>query len=110
MPDYVNNTTIIYQVPRNYYKEYEVPGVNTGYQEGKSQGKKEKKGKKKKNETKTNTLAQGAGRVRRGQGCCLLVIRSVRLCVQLMNSRRTTKKGQTNTAKMRAETKPKKQD
>ena len=40
------------------------------------------------------TFAQGAGRVLRGQGCCLLMVRSVLWCVQLMNNRRTTK-GQT---------------
>ena len=46
-----------------------------------------------KDETITSMqCALGAGRVRRGQGCCLLVIRSVLWCVQLMDSRRTTKK------------------
>ena len=44
-----------------------------------------------KNETK-QTCAHGAGRVLRGQhGCCLLVVRSVLLCVQLMDNRKTTK-------------------
>ena len=41
---------------------------------------------------KTSMRAQGAGRVRRGQGCCMLVIRSILWCVNLMDRRRTTKK------------------
>ena len=80
--------TIIYQAPRNYYKEYQVPG---SIKNEKRQGKKVKK----RNETKTNkhACAQGVRRVRRGQGWfCLLVIRSDLWCVQLMDIRRTTKK------------------
>ena len=45
---------------------------------------------KMKNETKTIAHAQGAGRVLRGRGCCLLVVRSVLWCVHLMDNKRTT--------------------
>ena len=59
-------------------------------------------------ETKTNVHAQGAERVLRGQGCWLLVVRSVLWCVHLMDNRSTTRKARRREAKMRAETKPKK--
>ena len=55
-----------------------------------------------------HACAQGAGRVRRGQGCCLPVIRSILWCVQHDGQQKNDKKGQANTAKMWAETKPKK--
>ena len=51
-----------------------------------------------KNETK-QTFAQGARRVLRGQGCCLLVVRSVVWCVQLVDNRNTTKNARRKTSK-----------
>ena len=48
-------TTITHQVPRNYYKEYQV--LIPGIKKEKRQGKNEKKRKKIKNETKTNMHA-----------------------------------------------------
>ena len=49
-------TTIIYQVARNYYKEYQVVLI-PGIKKDKRQGKKEKERKEMKNETKTNMHA-----------------------------------------------------
>ena len=48
-------TTIMYQVPRNYYKQDQV--LIPGIKKEKRQGKKEKKRKNMQNETKTNTHA-----------------------------------------------------
>ena len=67
IPDYVNNNNI--------------PGTSqllrsTRYQVSRRKRDRERK-KKKRNETKTNVHAQIAGRVLKGQGCCLLVVRSV---------------------------------
>ena len=45
----------MYQVPRNYYKEYHV--LIPGIKREKRQGKKEKKRQKNKNQTKTNMHA-----------------------------------------------------
>ena len=82
--------TLIYQVPRNCYKEYQVPGIR----KEKRQGMKEKLKKKKKNEKwnkNKHACAQGASRVRKRQGCCLLEIRWVLWCVQLMDGRERQK-------------------
>ena len=56
------------------------------------------------------TCAQGAGRVLRGQGCCLLVVRSVlSMMCPADGQQKDDEKGQTeDKPKMRAETKPKK--
>ena len=83
-------TTIRHQVPRNYTKEYQRSRRKTDRE------RKKIKWNKMKNERK-QTCAQGAGRVLRGQGCCLLV-RSVLWRVQLMDSRRTTKKARWRTS------------
>ena len=51
-------TTIIYQVPRNYYKEYQV--LIPGIKKEKRQGKKENKGKKMKTKTNMHALREQA--------------------------------------------------
>ena len=65
-------TTIICQVPHNYHKEYQV--LIPVIKKEKKTGKKKKIKKVKKWNKNKRACAQGAGRVRRGQGCCLLVI------------------------------------
>ena len=69
MPDYVNNN-----ISDTSQLLGGIPG--TRYQERKMTGKQNNEKIIKNNVTK-HTCAQVAGRVLRGQGCCLLVIRSV---------------------------------
>ena len=64
-------TTIIYQVPRNYDKEYQV--LIPGNKKEKRQGKKEKERKEMKNETKTNMNALREQPESGGDKVCLLV-------------------------------------
>ena len=105
MPDYVNNNNI---------SGNSQPLRSTRYQVSrrkKDRERKKREEKKMKNEKKTYMHAQGAGRVLKGQGCCLLVVRSVLWCAQLMDNRRTTIKARRKTRqeKKRAETKKQKE-
>ena len=86
MPDYVNNSNTpgtSYQVTT---KEYQVT------RRTKRQGKENIKMKQK------QTCAQVEGRIVREQSCCLLVVRSVLFCAQLIDNRRTTKKARRETS------------
>ena len=92
VPDYVNNSNISGTSQLLRSTRYQV-----------SRRKKDRE-RKKQNKVKCKmkqkqTCAQGAGRVLRGQGCCLLVVRSVLRCVQLMDNRRTTKKARRKTSR-----------
>ena len=78
---------------KNGPKEYQVPGITKENR----QGKKENQRKKRKMKQKQTLCAQGAGRVPRGQGCCLLV-RPVLWCVQLMDNKMTTKNARRRTS------------
>ena len=86
MPDFVSNT-----ISCTSQLLYGVPG--TRYKEGKKTERKKIHryihGKWNKNK---HACAEGAYRARRGQRCCVLVIRSVLWCVQLVDSRITKKK------------------
>ena len=89
MPDYVNNNNI----RRTRYLATTIRSTRYQVSRRKKDGKKEKKNWKNEKRFKNkHACVQVAGGVRRGQGRCLLVIRSVLWCVQLMDNRRTKKK------------------
>ena len=96
--------TILYQLQRNNTRNVRTHGIYLEYvctserrlkqgkkrKSNKEENKRKKKGKKERERKKRNkkqTCAQGAGRVPRGQGCCLLV-RSVLWYVQWMDQQK----------------------
>ena len=93
MPDYVSNNNLSGTSQLLRSTRYQVPGTK----KEKIQGKKGNNRRKKLKVKQKQTCAQGAGRVPRGQGCCLPVVRSVLWCVQQMDNRRTTKKARRRT-------------
>ena len=95
MPDYVKNNNISGTSQLLRSTRYQ---VSRGKRDRERKKRKEKKRKENEKWNKTNVHAQGAGRVLRGRGCCLLVVRSVLWCVHLMDNRRTTRKARRRTS------------